>query len=405
MNVPDRTDIVIAGAGMAGLALAVALKDAFEQHIDVVVCDPSLGKRPVTNRTSAIAAGSRRMLETLGVWPSIESRAQPIQRMIITDSNSNDVVRPAFLNFEAPEPDGPYAHMVFNGELEAALEARALGLGVQIIATQVTGFETTPDLVSAQTPLGHMNAQLLVAADGLKSRLRDMAGIRSVDWSYPLAGIVATIGHERPHEGVAYEHFLPEGPFAILPLSGNRSSIVWTTELEQASEIIALPEDKFCNEVEKRFGLQFGALKILDAPGMWPLSFHIARRFASNRVALIGDAAHVIHPLAGQGINLGFRDVAALSEAIAENIRLGLDAGSPRVTGAYESARRFDAISMAAGMDTMNRLFTNSSTILRVVRDIGMGLVDRLPELKWQLIREASGLAGAVPRLMRGELL
>jgi 2-octaprenyl-6-methoxyphenol hydroxylase len=401
----QRVDVLVAGAGMAGLAYAVAVKDALGDAISVAVCDPALDHRIPTYRTSAIAAGPRHMLETLGVWFEIEARAQPINRMAITDSHVTDVVRPIFLNFEKAADGEPFAHMAFNHDVEAALESRARGLGVLFRSGAVSLITSGGAGTLVQLDEGTMRASLVVAADGPRSKLRELAGIRTVGWDYPVSGIVATIGHERDHGGCACEHFLPGGPFAVLPLTGNRSSIVWTEDRATAARLVTEPAAAFLAEVERRFGLDLGELTLLDQPRSWPLNLRIARDFTAPRLALIGDAAHVIHPLAGQGINLGFRDVAVLAEATVDQARLGLDPGASNVLAAYADARRFDAVAMAMGMDAMNRLFSTDATPLRLIRDLGLGVVDRLPELKRFLIREASGLSGSVPRLMRGELL
>jgi 2-octaprenyl-6-methoxyphenol hydroxylase len=253
-------------------------------------------------------------------------------------------------------------------------------------------------------------ASLLVAADGARSRLREAAGIGWVGWSYPQSGIVATIGHERDHEGRATEHFLPSGPFAILPLvpgrdGGHRSSIVWTERAADVPALIGGGPEEVLAEIERRFGLNLGRLTLEDGPSAHPLAFGIARSFRAERLALLGDAAHVIHPIAGQGLNLGLASAAALAEAVTEAQRLGLDPGGRDVLRDYERRRRFDTLAMAAATDGLNRLFSNESLPLRLARDLGLGLVERLPALKRLFIGEAAGLRGEQPRLMRGEAL
>ena len=248
-------------------------------------------------------------------------------------------------------------------------------------------------------------AKLLVAADGARSAIREAAGIRSVGWDYDQAGIVTTVAHERDHHGRAEEHFLPAGPFAILPLKGKRSSIVWTEEKREAERIVALPDDEFHAELERRFGLKLGEIEVAGPRRAYPLGLSMARSFIAERLALVGDAAHVIHPIAGQGLNLGLRDVAALAEAIVDAARLGLDPGGPDVLERYQRWRRFDTAAMGVATDGLNRLFSNRSDALRLVRDVGLGLVDRVPALKGLFIREAAGLTGDVPKLLRGEAL
>jgi 2-octaprenyl-6-methoxyphenol hydroxylase len=248
-------------------------------------------------------------------------------------------------------------------------------------------------------------AKLLVAADGARSAIREAAGIRSVGWDYAQAGIVTTVAHERDHHGRAEEHFLPAGPFAILPLKGPRSSLVWTENRAEAARIVALNDDEFHAELEQRFGLKLGEIKALDKPRAFPLGYFVARSFVGERLALVGDAAHVIHPIAGQGLNMGLKDIAALAEVVVDAARLGVDIGQADVLERYQRWRRFDTMAMGLATNSLNLLFSNESTLLRGVRDIGLGLVDRLPPLKSMFIRQAAGLAGEVPRLLRGEAL
>jgi 2-octaprenyl-6-methoxyphenol hydroxylase len=250
-----------------------------------------------------------------------------------------------------------------------------------------------------------VNAKLLVAADGARSGIREQAGIKSFGWSYGQSGIVTTIAHEREHNGRAEEHFLPAGPFAILPLKGKRSSIVWTEEEKEAERIVALPDAAFHAEAEKRFGLHLGDIEIVGPRRAYPLGLSVARTFIAERIALVGDAAHVIHPIAGQGLNMGLRDIAALAESIVDAVRLGLDPGRASVLDRYQRWRRFDTMAMGVATDSLNRLFSNSSDVLRLARDVGLGVVDRLPVLKEFFIREAAGVTGEVPKLLRGEAL
>src|SRR5438477_323461 len=243
------------------------------------------------------------------------------------------------------------------------------------------------------------------ALTGAHSRLRELAGIATHGWSYGQAGIVTTVAHERDHNGRAEEHFLPAGPFAILPLTGRRSSIVWTEQQDLAAQLVALPDAAFRDDLERRFGLQLGEISLAAPRRAYPLGISVARSFVADRLALVGDAAHVIHPIAGQGLNLGLRDVAALAEVIVDAVRLGLDPGSADVLARYQRWRRFDTMAMGIATDGLNRLFSNRSDVLRLARDVGLGLVDRLPGLKRLFIREAAGLVGEVPKLLRGEAL
>ena len=402
----DRTDILIAGAGFPGLALAIALKQALGPAFRIVVADPALARDSINDpRGSAIAAAARRMLQSLGVWDALAADAQPILDMAVTDSRLTDAVRPVFLTFGGEVEAGePFAHMVENGPLITALLARARECDVTLVPAAVADCATTGSRRGVSLSTGEtIEARLLVAADGAHSRIREAAEIGTIAWEYDQAAIVTTVAHERDHAGRATEHFLPAGPFATLPLKGNRASIVWTEMREEAARIIALPDEAFLEELEHRFGLELGDLSLAGSRRSYPLGFAMARSFIAERLALIGDAAHVIHPIAGQGLNIGLRDAAALAEAIVDAARLGLDPGSDTVLERYQRWRRFDTLSMGIATDALNRLFSNRSDILKFARDLGLGIVDRLPGLKTQFIREAAGLTGAVPKLLRGE--
>ncbi|MBN9005400.1 MAG: ubiquinone biosynthesis hydroxylase [Rhizobiales bacterium] len=400
--------IVICGGAFAGLALALALRQGLGADVPIVVADPALANRPSRDpRATAIVAACRRLFETIGVWEAVAETAQPILDMVVTDSRLEDATRPTFLTFAGDvAPGEPFAHMIENRHLIDALVERTQAEGVDLRATTVTGYDAQPDGVTVSLGEGDaIEASLLVAADGARSRLRERAGIATHGWEYDQSGIVVTVGHERDHEGRAEEHFLPAGPFAILPLTGKRSSLVWTETRANAARIVALPPDEFHAELEQRFGLHLGEVKALDRPRAFPLQYFVARSFIADRLALIGDAAHVIHPIAGQGLNMGLKDVAALAETVVDAARLGIDPGQADVLERYQRWRRFDTMAMGAATNTLNVLFSNESTLLRGVRDIGLGLVDRLPPLKNAFIRQAAGLTGEVPRLLKGEAL
>lgn len=405
--------IVIAGGGIAGLSLALALKQALGAAASVVLADPGIDAAPkADSRAYAVAAGAQAMLETLGVWDAVSAKAQPMTEMAISDSRAGDAVRPVFLTFDGEvEPGRPFAHMVESAALTAELKAECRRVGAELRPLGVRRFRVEDDVVEIVFTEGAPErAALLVAADGARSRLREQAGIGWVGWNYRQSGIVATIGHERPHHGRAVEHFLPSGPFAILPLSdggklGHRSSIVWTERSENVEPLLSLDAVDLLAEIETRFGLELGEIVLESPVNAYPLGFGVARRFVDHRFALLGDAAHLIHPIAGQGLNLGLKDVAALAEAIVDAARLGLDPGGLDVLEDYEKARRFDTVAMGAVTDGLNRLFSNDATPLRLARDLGLGMVDRLPGLKRFFIREAAGVAGAPPRLLRGEAL
>src|SRR5262245_58215917 len=404
----ERTDVVIAGGGFAGLALGIALRQALGASFAILVADPFFGRDGSGDpRASAIAAGARRLFETISVWDAVAQEAQPILDMAVTDSRLSDKVRPVFLSFAGEvEPGEPFAHMIENRDLVAALTAKARELGITLKSAAVTGFETGLSGIVVRFPDdASLAARLLVSADGARSRLRELAGIPTYGWTYPQSAIVTNVAHERDHKGRACEHFLPAGPFAILPLKGRRSSIVWTEDSQTAEQIVALPDDLFHTELERRFGLELGEIEIISPRRVHPLGYSVARSFIGERLALVGDAAHVIHPIAGQGLNMGLRDVAALAEAIVDAVRLGLDPGSSEVLERYQRWRRFDTMMMGVATDGLNRLFSNRSDALRLIRDVGLGIVDRLPGLKHLFIREAAGVTGDVPKLLRGEML
>ena len=403
-----RFDVLVAGAGYVGLATAVAIVEA-RPSLKVAVVDaapPEVWRKD--GRSSAIAAAACRMLERLGCWAEIEPQAQAITEMIVTDSRTADPVRPVFLTFGGEvAPGEPFAHMVDNKVLNGALRKRAAALGIDIIeGVAVDHFVTGPSHVSVALADGiSIDARMLVAADGVRSKLRDMAGIKTVHWDYGQSGIVCTVAHERPHNGRAEEHFLPAGPFAILPLKGNRSSIVWTERSEDANRIVAEDDLVFETELEQRFGLKLGEIRVEGGRKAWPLGLTLARAFVAPRFALAGDAAHGIHPIAGQGLNLGFRDAAALAEVIVEADRLGQDIGALDVLQQYERWRRFDTVQMGVTTDVLNRLFSNDFGPLRALRDVGLGLVDRMPRMKNYFIGQASGLNPGASRLLRGEAI
>ncbi|MGZ3291337.1 MAG: FAD-dependent monooxygenase, partial [Xanthobacteraceae bacterium] len=333
-------------------------------------------------------------------------------------------VRPTFLTFEGDlEPGEPFAHMVENGPLLAALAEKAKQEGVVLRSSAVADISPPTQNAAEHSSRGAspvvdgvladgsaMSARLVVAADGAHSSIRRRAGIASHGWNYGQSAIVTTVAHERDHNGRAEEHFLPAGPFAILPLKrdaviGHRSSIVWTEQAQEAARIVALPDADFHAELEQRFGLHLGEIEAVGPRRVLPLGLWVARTFIAHRLALVGDAAHVIHPIAGQGLNMGLKDVAALAEVIVDAARLGLDPGSLAVLERYQRWRRFDTVAMGLATDGLNRLFSNRSDVLRLARDVGIGMVDRLPALKRFFIREAAGLVGDVPKLLRGEAL
>jgi 2-octaprenyl-6-methoxyphenol hydroxylase len=404
----DMLDILVAGGGYVGLSVAVSIKKA-APYLKIAVIDGAPEDAwKKDGRASAIAAAASHLLTAIGVWDEILPFAQPINRMIITDSKTADPVRPVFLTFDGVVENGkPFAHMVPNPAMIGPLLKVAEALGVELVfSTTVDNFREDGACATATLSTGKtLQARLLVACDGARSKLRDIAGIKTVRFDYGQSGIVTTVEHERPHDGVAEEHFLPSGPFAILPLKDNRSSLVWTERTDDANRLVASDDLVFEEELERRFGHKLGTLKVVAGRRAFPLGLTLARAFVANRFALAGDAAHGIHPISGQGLNLGFKDVAALAETIVDADRLGLDIGALNVLERYQSWRRFDTFRMGVTTDVLNRLFSNDIAPIRIARDFGLGLVDRMPGLKGFFIRQAAGTGTASnPKLLEGAL-
>lgn len=407
-DLPPFVDILIAGGNYVGLSLAVAVAEA-APGVRIAVADMRSAADMVRDpRASAIAAAARQMLSVLKVWDAVEAEAQPILDMIVTDSRLDDAVRPVFLTFEGRTASGePFAHMVPNGVMVGALLERARALGVRLITPAVVGdFRRTDGTMTVRLDGGRtLDARLLVAADGVRSRLRAFAGIRTLTWSYGQSGIVTTIRHEEPHHGRAEEHFLPAGPFATLPLTENRSSLVWTERTEVAERLVRSDDLVFEVELKRRLGHHLGAVEVVGPRHAYPLGLTLARDFVQPRFALVGDAAHGMHPIAGQGLNMGFRDVAALAEVLVGALRIGQDPGAIDILEDYQRWRRFDTWQMAVVTDTLNRLFSNDLAPVRMIRDVGLGLVDRMPGLKRYFIGEAAGGLRSAPLLLAGHAL
>lgn len=398
------TDAIVVGAGLSGLTIALALAEAGLSCVIVDPIDPRVsaaGRNDV--RTTAISLSSRRMLTVLGAWQAVADGAEPIHDIRVSDAGSR-----SFLHYDhTTVGDEPMGHIVDNSGLKAAMLDRLATHGDRVtiaapgsaaaLSTSAGGATLTLDDGRA------LSAPLVIAADGRLSRISALAGIRHSTTDYHQTSIVDTIAHERPHANIAHERFLPGGPLALLPLSGNRSALVWTERSAVARRIAGLDDDAFAAALTERFGDSLGALRPLGPRRTFPLSLIVAESYVADRVALVGDAAHAIHPIAGQGFNLGLRDVAALAEVLADAARLGLDIGSAPVLRDYQRRRRFDTMTLVAATDGLTRLFSNDIPPIRAVRRIGLAVVERVPVLKRAAIRHAMGTLGTLPRLLRGE--
>ncbi|MEC9345495.1 MAG: UbiH/UbiF/VisC/COQ6 family ubiquinone biosynthesis hydroxylase [Pseudomonadota bacterium] len=395
-----RTRVLIVGGGLVGMSLAVALGRAGIATVIVDREDPATQTAaPFDGRSSAIAAAGWRMLRTLGIAAHVEA-AQPIEEIRVSDGTS-----PLFLHYDHREVgDEPLGQMVENRHTRIALHAAlAAHDGVVLRAPETVG-RIRRDTSGVEAILGDgsvVRAELCIGADGRMSRLRREAGIDTLEWRYPQDGIVCTIAHELPHQAIAHERFLPAGPFAILPLTGNRASLVWTERAELAQDFLALPETEFVAEIQSRVGGFLGRIDVVGDRFAYPLSLVLAHRYVDRRLALVGDAAHGIHPIAGQGFNLGLRDVAALAECLEEAASLGQDLGDATVLERYQRWRRTDAVTLAAVTDILNRMFSNDLPPLKLARDLGLAAVNRAGPLRRFFMRHAMGDVGDRPRLLK----
>ena len=400
-------DLIIAGGGMTGLALACTVAGA---NVPVLLIEqrplPDTTALAFDGRVTAIARGSRHLLEGIGIWPYLAEEAQPILDIEVGERHS-----PLTVHYDHRAVGGePLGHIVENRVIRRALLRRLAELStgaLEIAAPERWGrIERRTDLVEIELASGQrVRARLLAAADGRGSPLRDLVGIGVTRWNYRQTGIVATVAHAKPHRGRAFERFFATGPLAMLPMLGNRSSIVWAADDRLARELIALGDQDFIGELADRFGDRYGALELAGPRWHYPLAMAQARRYTDRRLVLVGDAARTIHPIAGQGWNLALRDVAALAELVVDARRLGLDPGGSYVLQRYERWRRFDSLALIGITDGLNRLFANDLLPLRLARELGLGAVERIPPLKRFFMRHAMGLLGDLPRLMRGEAL
>lgn len=407
----NRVDILIIGGGLVGGVAARSLGNA---GFSVAVID---GEDPKTataagfdGRASAIAAASERLLSAIGVWPHLVDDVCPILDIRVADGQS-----PLFLHYDHDDVGlGPLGYLAENRHIRravlSALDKSLDGDGtIDFRAPMwVDNLQRTSAGVTAALSDGsEISATLAIAADGRGSRIREAAGIKTTSWRYPQEAIVCTVEHEFPHANVAHEHFLPAGPFAILPLGGtadkpgSRSSIVWTERAEHARQFVALDDDAFLTELARRFGDFMGEINVIGPRFCHPLGLQFAETSIAERLVLIGDADHGMHPIAGQGLNMGYRDVAALVDTLSEARSLGLDIGSSAVLERYKRWRRFDNTLMLAVTDGLNRLFSNDIAPIRMVRDMGLAAVDKMPPLKQMLMRSAMGIMGDLPSLMR----
>lgn len=412
---PWTGDVAIIGGGMVGMTLAAALGGA---GLSVAVIDaeapPAMTAAAFDGRSSAIAHGSQQVLAGVGAWAAMAPEAQPILDIRVSDGDSAGAASRLFLHYDHRDlGDRPFGHIIENRVTRRALLQRLERLeSVRGFApARVESLDRGRRGVELRLQDGRrLSSRLAVAADGRNSPLRAAAGIKVTSWDYPQTGIVCTVTHEKPHGGVAHEHFLPAGPFAMLPMVDDadglhRSSIVWTERRALAPAMLALDEADFGVEMERRFGLSLGRLRPIGGRFAYPLTLVHAERYVDERLVLLGDAAHAIHPIAGQGLNLGLRDVAALAECLVDAHRLGLDVGDALALERYQRWRRFDNMVLLAVTDGLNRLFSNDLGPLRLARDLGLATVDRLPPLKRVFMRHAMGVVGDLPGMVRGERL
>ena len=400
----DRADVIIFGGGLVGLALASALDSSGLSSILVDPADPApMGHASFDGRTSAVSSSSMRMLATIGVAAHLAEPGCPIWRIAVADG-----LKPGGLHFD-PDDGEPLGFMHENRNLRAALHARAdAGKNVWLLwKSRVASVDRGDHKVVVALEDGRkLSAPLLIAADGRNSKTREAAGINIARWKYDHQAIVSVLGHERPHEHVAYEIFYPTGPFALLPMNdgaaGHRSAIVWSVPEDDAAGWLSLSDEDFAAEAEAAMGGFLGKVEMLAPRSTFPLGFHHAAQITAKRLALVGDAAHAIHPIAGQGLNLGFRDVAALAEVLVEGARLGLDLGDQQLLARYQRWRSLDALSVAFATDSLTRIYGVPGKTASAVRRFGMGLVGRISPLRNRLMSEARGTSGELPLLLRG---
>lgn len=404
------TDIAIIGGGLNGPALALGLAQTGLRVALIDTLDVKTRKNAAFDgRSYALALTSTRLLQGLGVWGAVEENAQPMLEIKVTDGRAGDGPSPMFMHFDHAEiEEGPMGYMVEDQHLRhALLDAVKSEPGVTqmngqtVVEQRVDASGITLTLATGKS----LRARLAVGADGRGTGTGTRAGIKRIGWAYGQTALVCAIEHELPHHGIAHQFFMPPGPLAILPLTGNRSSIVWSETAQNAAAVNALLDNEYLDVLRPRFGSFLGDLSLVGQRYTYPLSLSLAHNMVAPRVALVGDAAHGVHPIAGQGLNAGLRDVAALAEVIADTLRRGEDIGSDAALARYQEWRRFDNTTLALATDSFNRLFSNDNPLVRMARDIGMAAVNAMPKLRREFIREAAGLTGDLPRLMQGKPL
>jgi 2-octaprenyl-6-methoxyphenol hydroxylase len=401
----DQADVIIFGGGLVGLALAAALDASGLSSIVVDPADPERWKdQAFDGRTSAVSSSSMRMLEATGVADHFPAAGGPIRRIAVADG-----LQPGGLHFDAGADGEPLGWMHENRNLRAALVARAeAGRSIWLLwKSRVRSTERGEHGVVVSLDDGRkLSAPLHVGADGRNSPLREDAGIRMAHWRYNHTAIVSTLRHQRPHDEIAYEIFYPTGPFALLPMvddgAGHRSAIVWSVPAEDAAGFMSLTDDAFAAEAKAAMGGFLGDIALTAPRSAFPLGFHHTARITDTRLALVGDAAHAIHPIAGQGLNLGFRDAAALAQVLVEGARLGLDLGDAQLLARYQRWRSLDGLMVSMATDGLTRIYGVPGRTASAVRRFGMSVVNRLPPLKSRLMAEARGTSGDLPLLLRG---
>ena len=400
------SDILIVGGGLAGPTLALALaKSGFAVTVIDTLEEKVRRNAAFDGRSYAVALTSCRLLQGIGLWPALQDNAQPILDIKVSDGRAGEGPSPFFMHFDHRDlgPD-PMGHMIEDRHIRRALlDAMEAEPKVTHLSGQ-TVVEQSPDASGVAVTLADgrtLRGRVLIGADGRQSGTAARAGIKSTGWAYGQTALVCALQHEKPHNGIAHQFFMPAGPLAILPLKGNRSAIVWSETAEQAAEINAMDDADYLKVLMPRFGSFLGDISLAGKRYTYPLSLSLAHRLVDDRTALIADAAHGVHPIAGQGLNAGMRDIAALVDVFGDAKRLGEDIGSIAVLKRYEEWRRFDNAALAVATDSFNRLFSNDNALLRMGRDIGMGIINALPGLRRGFMREAAGLNGDLPTLMQ----